>query len=105
MRGQFDVIDEIYKYIPGAEEGKAHIDHIIDLCGVPPKGQHCHDVILDRNRHFLLHRHWIAKPERVYPMDADQAWFRAKEKAAILEANVQELHRALLLPRRFCNLR
>jgi len=28
----------IFQYIPGVDEAKAHIDHIIDLCGVPPVG-------------------------------------------------------------------
>ena len=41
-RGQYQVIDNIAKYLsylqPGVEEAKAHIDHIIDLCGVPPAG-------------------------------------------------------------------
>ena len=37
-RGQYQVIDNISKYIPGVNEAKAHIDHIIDLCGVPPAG-------------------------------------------------------------------
>ena len=37
-RGQYQVIDNISKYIPGVAEAKAHIDHIIDLCGVPPAG-------------------------------------------------------------------
>jgi len=37
-RGQYEVLDNISKYIPGVDEGKAHIDHIIDLCGVPPAG-------------------------------------------------------------------
>ena len=38
-RGQYQVLDNISKYIPGVDEGKAHIDHIIDLCGVPPAGK------------------------------------------------------------------
>jgi len=37
-RGQYQIIDDISKYIPGVDEAKAHIDHIIDLCGVPPVG-------------------------------------------------------------------
>jgi len=37
-RGQYQVIDNISKYIPGVAEAKAHIDHIIDLCGEPPAG-------------------------------------------------------------------
>ena len=38
-RGQFEMFEGIYKYIPEAREAKAHIDHIIDLCGEPPKGK------------------------------------------------------------------
>merc|ERR1712045_46521 len=41
-RGQYQVIDKIAAYLdylnPGVDEAKAHIDHIIDLCGVPPSG-------------------------------------------------------------------
>jgi len=37
-RGQYQIIDNVSKYIPGVDEAKAHIDHIIDLCGVPPAG-------------------------------------------------------------------
>eukprot|EP00095_Tigriopus_kingsejongensis_P011137 maker-scaffold534_size144770-snap-gene-0.28 protein:Tk11137 transcript:maker-scaffold534_size144770-snap-gene-0.28-mRNA-1 annotation:"hypothetical protein EUTSA_v10005753mg" len=37
-RGQFKVLEKIYKYIPEVKEAKAHLDHIIDLCGEPPKG-------------------------------------------------------------------
>lgn len=37
-RGQFEVIFNLFKLIPEAKEGKAHLDHIIDLCGVPPMG-------------------------------------------------------------------
>lgn len=44
-RGQYQVLDNISKYIPGVDEGKAHIDHIIDLCGVPPAGK--------KKNHFL----------------------------------------------------
>jgi len=37
-RGQFSVVSKIFEYIPEAKEGKAHLDHVIDLCGEPPKG-------------------------------------------------------------------
>ena len=37
-RGQYQVLDDISKYIPGVDEGKAHIDHIINLCGEKPEG-------------------------------------------------------------------
>ena len=43
-RGQYQVIDKIAAYLdylnPGVDEAKAHIDHIIDLCGVPPSGNY-----------------------------------------------------------------
>lgn len=37
-RGQFSVVFKIFEYIPEAKEGKAHLDHVIDLCGERPKG-------------------------------------------------------------------
>jgi len=41
-RGQFQVVDQINNYLsylqPGVDEAKAHLDHIIDLCGEAPKG-------------------------------------------------------------------
>ena len=37
-RGQYQILDDVSKYIPGVDESKAHIDYIIDLCGVPPAG-------------------------------------------------------------------
>ena len=37
-RGQFEVFEDIFSYIPQAKEAKAHLDHVIDLCGIPPKG-------------------------------------------------------------------
>lgn len=37
-RGQFKIVYDLFKYIPGAQEAKAHLDHMIDLCGVPPTG-------------------------------------------------------------------
>ena len=43
-RGQYQVIDKIAAYLDylnlGVDEAKAHIDHIIDLCGVPPSGNY-----------------------------------------------------------------
>jgi len=36
--GNYNVIEQIYKYIPEAKEGKAHLDHVIDLCGTPKEG-------------------------------------------------------------------
>lgn len=41
-KGQYEVIDKIAAYLsyldPGVDEAKAHIDHIIDLCGEKPSG-------------------------------------------------------------------
>ena len=31
-------MEKLYQYIPEAVEGKAHVDHIIDLCGTPKEG-------------------------------------------------------------------
>ena len=31
-------MERLYKYIPEARQGKAHVDHIIDLCGTPKEG-------------------------------------------------------------------
>lgn len=36
--GNYDILDRIYKYIPEARQGKAHLDHVINLCGVPASG-------------------------------------------------------------------
>jgi len=36
--GNFEILEKIYKYIPEAVAGKAHLDHIIDLCGTPKEG-------------------------------------------------------------------
>jgi len=36
--GNYKIIEQIYKYIPEAREGKAHLDHVIDLCGTPKEG-------------------------------------------------------------------
>lgn len=36
--GNYQVIEKLYKYIPEARQGKAHLDHIIDLCGTPKEG-------------------------------------------------------------------
>jgi len=36
--GNYEVLQEIYKYIPEAKQGKAHLDHVIDLCGTPKEG-------------------------------------------------------------------
>ena len=36
--GNFEILEKIYKYIPEALAGKAHLDHIIDLCGTPKEG-------------------------------------------------------------------
>ena len=36
--GNFQVLDTLYKYIPEALQGKAHVDRVIDLCGTPKEG-------------------------------------------------------------------
>jgi len=36
--GNYEVLERMYKYIPEARQGKAHVDHIIDLCGTPKEG-------------------------------------------------------------------
>merc|ERR1719445_1736472 len=36
--GNYEVLEKMYKYIPEAREGKAHVDHIINLCGTPKEG-------------------------------------------------------------------
>merc|ERR1712025_28138 len=36
--GNFEILEKIYKYIPEALAGKAHLDHVIDLCGTPKEG-------------------------------------------------------------------
>jgi len=36
--GNYGVLEKIYKYIPEARQGKAHLDHIINLCGTPACG-------------------------------------------------------------------
>ena len=38
LLGQFDVCENLFKYIPEAREAKAHLDKIIDLCGTPNRG-------------------------------------------------------------------
>jgi len=38
VKGEFDVIKELLDKLPGAKEGKAKIDRLIDLCGPGPKG-------------------------------------------------------------------
>ena len=74
-RGQYEVLDNISKYIPGVDEGKAHIDHIIDLCGVPPAGK---IIIFKPNWSktlFCYFRYWPTKPKRMYCMDPNQTRF------------------------------
>merc|ERR1712071_112638 len=36
--GNYKLMEQIYKYIPEARQGKAHLDHVIDLCGTPKEG-------------------------------------------------------------------
>ncbi|XP_040565703.1 paladin [Lepeophtheirus salmonis] len=37
-RGQYKVVYDLFKYLPEAREGKAHLDKLIDLCGTPAEG-------------------------------------------------------------------
>jgi len=36
--GNYQVMEQLYRYIPEAKQGKAHLDHVIDLCGTPKEG-------------------------------------------------------------------
>jgi len=36
--GNYSVLESLYKYIPEAREGKAHLDYFLDLCGEPASG-------------------------------------------------------------------
>jgi len=36
--GNYSVLETLYKYLPEAAAAKAHLDHIIDLCGEPSSG-------------------------------------------------------------------
>jgi len=36
--GNFKILERLYQYIPEAKQAKAHLDHVIDLCGVPASG-------------------------------------------------------------------
>jgi len=36
--GNYQVMEQLYRYIPEARQGKAHLDHVIDLCGTPKEG-------------------------------------------------------------------
>jgi len=36
--GNYKVLDRLYQYLPEAREAKAHLDAVIDLCGVPASG-------------------------------------------------------------------
>ena len=38
------MVSKIFEYIPEAKEGKAHLDHVIDLCGEPPRGNN--DILI-----------------------------------------------------------
>jgi Holliday junction resolvasome RuvABC ATP-dependent DNA helicase subunit len=46
--GQFAVLENLYKYIPDARDAKAHLDHVIDLCGTPPQGKQFAESIMYR---------------------------------------------------------
>ena len=36
--GNYVVLDKLYQYLPEARAAKAHLDHILDLCGEPTTG-------------------------------------------------------------------
>jgi len=36
--GNYSVLERLYQYIPEAKAAKAHLDHVIDLCGEPATG-------------------------------------------------------------------
>ena len=36
--GNYVVLDKLYQYLPEARTAKAHLDHILDLCGEPATG-------------------------------------------------------------------
>jgi len=36
--GNYSIFERLYKYLPEAREAKAHLDHIVDLCGEPGTG-------------------------------------------------------------------
>merc|ERR1712080_766580 len=57
--GNYGVIEQIYRYIPEAREGKAHLDHVIDLCGTPKEGGT-----------------GLQKPEGMYPVDRGKIQLR-----------------------------
>merc|ERR1719430_1030468 len=77
--GNYEVMEQIYKYIPEARRGKAHLDHVIDMCGTPKEGgtglQNLRDCI---------------------------QW--GEDEEAFLETDVRQLHRKVLLPDCVCNL-
>jgi hypothetical protein len=84
-------MERLYKYIPEARQGKAHVDHIIDLCGTPKEGgtglQNLRECIQWTEEKFnfepKLKKVNCTKPkimENISPF------------LAILEANVQEFH-------------
>jgi len=53
-RGQIAVVDELFRYVPEAKQGKAHLDQIIDICGEQPKGD-VNDIILADDYMLALH--------------------------------------------------
>ncbi len=70
--GRFQVCNNLYKYIPEAKEAKAHLDHIMDLCGTPPKGMPV--LIICGCENYLgisrtCDRYRPAKPARVHYLD------------------------------------
>jgi len=64
--GNYEVLEQIYKYIPEARQGKAHLDHVIDLCGTPKEGgtglQNLRDCIQWAEEKFNFERVKMKKP-------------------------------------------
>jgi len=64
--GNYEVMEQIYKYIPEARQGKAHLDHVIDMCGTPKEGgtglQNLRDCIQWAEEKFNFERVKMKKP-------------------------------------------
>ena len=66
IKGEFDVIKELVASLPGAKEGKAKIDRLIDICGPEPKG-----TGLQNLRECIIETKWKYD---VAPEDRQVAW-------------------------------
>ena len=94
--GNFEVIEKLYQYIPEAVEGKAHLDHVIDLCGTPKEGgtglQNLRECIVWTEEKFnfepKLKKVRMDKVLTIYI----HTYYKIFSTAAILETNVEELH-------------